>query len=190
MPIPVKIAIVPSCEINPESEDRLTGTRTLARLEKVLEMYRSDDIKLRPDYIVVSGGAVYAIRKGLTTPHAHIMRDWLIAHGVPAKVVLVEDKSLDSYQNVKNSLELLKRKLEFSEYRDATYYLVTERNHAKRMLFTFHNYEIDLDDVTSVDAGYELSPSELRLEKFYYYLHKFSPRGRNPLAWVNRRCRR
>lgn len=186
--------IVPSCEINPKAIHMLDGTRTLMRLKKALEIYNSSQRYKKPNYIVVTGGAVNAKRKGYTTPHALLMKDWLINNGVPQEIILVDDLSLDSYQNINNSLNLLKNKLTFSEFRDAIYYLVTEKNHSKRMILSLYYQEVDPRDVTVFPVEYEpekkLSLSEQITEKCCYMMHRIDPIGKNPLAQLNRWLRR
>jgi uncharacterized SAM-binding protein YcdF (DUF218 family) len=62
-----------------------------ARCQRAAELYRAG----KPCPMVVSGGQA--------APHepasAHLMRDFLIEHGVPATDIIVEDQSVNTYEN-------------------------------------------------------------------------------------------
>lgn len=68
------------------------------RLEKALEVYQ-----FAPRAIVVCG----ARGKDEPRAEAEVMRDWLLARGVDEKHILVDDKSVNTRQNLRNALALL-----------------------------------------------------------------------------------
>lgn len=74
-------------------------------------------------YIILSGGAVAS-----TMTEAEIMRDYLIAHGVDAKRIIMEIHSRNTVQNLVNCKILLK------QYRLNTCLLVSNAFHIRRMI--------------------------------------------------------
>ena len=56
-----------------------------------------------PDYIIVSGGVANA-KAGVS--EAQVMRNYLVAHGIPSDKILLEDQSLTTKQNAEFSVPL------------------------------------------------------------------------------------
>ena len=68
------------------------------RLQAALDAYRA-----APALVVVSGG------KGSDEPRpeGEVMRDWLVANGVPEQDILVDNKSTNTNQNIRHAASLL-----------------------------------------------------------------------------------
>ncbi|MBC8179510.1 YdcF family protein [candidate division KSB1 bacterium] len=82
---------------------RLSGT-TLQRCIRASELYHQES----PCPVVVSGGKVNLSRHGVAD--SHLMKEFLLKMGVTEKNVIVEDKSMDTYENALESYRLLKQK--------------------------------------------------------------------------------
>jgi len=72
-----------------------------ARLDRTLELYRDGDFPM----IIVSGG-----RQG--PEEAAVMRDYLIAHGVPPKALITDNSGINTFTSAFDTL-LITRKLKF-----------------------------------------------------------------------------
>ena len=81
--------VYPTGEVSPQLE---------LRLEAALDAYRQ-----KPRLIVVCG----AQGSNEPGPEGQIMREWLIAHGVPGEWVIAENESRNTRQNLENAKALL-----------------------------------------------------------------------------------
>ena len=79
-------------------EDGEPSVQLRWRLDKALEMYRAD-----PSVIVVCG----AQGTNEPRPEADVMRDLLIADGVPAEMIHTDAHSMDTRQNMENAKAIL-----------------------------------------------------------------------------------
>lgn len=68
------------------------------RLQAALDAYRAS-----PTLIITCG----AQGGDEPRPEADVMKDWLVAQGVPAEDVLVENTSFNTRQNIRNAIKLL-----------------------------------------------------------------------------------
>ena len=97
-------------------------------------------------------------------PEAHVMRDELIKQGVPAEMILMDDKSFNTRQNIQHAVELL-------EGRDV-----------QRVLVVTSDYHLPRAMAIAEDAGLDASglgsPTKLGL-RFWAKNH-----GREGLAWI------
>ena len=97
-------------------------------------------------------------------PEAHVMRDELIKQGVPAEMILMDDKSFNTRQNIQHAVELL-------EGRDV-----------QRVLVVTSDYHLPRAMAIAEDAGLDASglgsPTKLGL-RFWVKNH-----GREGLAWI------
>jgi uncharacterized SAM-binding protein YcdF (DUF218 family) len=59
--------------------------------------------------IIVSGGYPARTKKKPRYTEAEVMRHWLVAHGVPRKMILVETRSRDTIGNAYYSKKIVKR---------------------------------------------------------------------------------
>jgi len=79
-------------------EDGTPSVQLELRLQKALEVY-----KQKPRTLIVCG----AQGKKEPEPEAHTMQKWLIAHGVSAEHILVDDKSVDTRQSIDNAITMV-----------------------------------------------------------------------------------
>ncbi|MCG9133047.1 YdcF family protein [Candidatus Poribacteria bacterium] len=120
-PIPREVAVV---DLSPEEIEHITqtvfatsdsqpadllfifGTSTIDN--EILESVARDYQQGRFPQLLVTGlsGRLYS---ETGKPVAHIMRDELIARGVPSKVILVQDKSTNTLEDVTFSLGVLEK---------------------------------------------------------------------------------
>jgi hypothetical protein len=98
-----KIIFVPSDDI--ESLNDLSGTNTLLRCRKALELWKTN----KYDLIITSGGR-YLNQRTQTISAADIMKRWLVSNQIDGSKILSENTSIDTYTNIHYSLKLLKDK--------------------------------------------------------------------------------
>lgn len=164
--------------------DNLVGTYTEKRILKAIELIRAypDDW----DVLVFSGGYVASrdiqTRSGAALMFSHFFS--LVGNDYGFRV-LTETYSLDTFQNVGNTLHVLKsERIAFPEDKaKVSFTVVTERHHGNRFLITFraHGYT----KVKIVDAGYALTLKETLMEWIFYLVHLFDPKGEGLLARKN-----
>lgn len=132
------------------------GTMSLQlkwRVDKALETYRA-----HPQTIVVCG----AQGSNEPAPEAHVMRDYLVANGVPEADILMDDMSFNTRQNIANAKALL------PEGTDKVV-IVTSQYHVPRAM------------AIAEDAGFEhVSGIGSPLKWIYWPKNHF----REALAWV------
>lgn len=116
--------------IGAPSEEMLTRTITAVRLQRKLDIP-----------IIVSGGSVFKGKKA----EAPIVKRFIIDLGVPEHMVIVEDKSRDTIENAKYSLELCKK------FKCKEPILVTSAFHMKRSVMSFEKVGLK---VLPVPAGF------------------------------------
>ena len=125
-----------------------------------------------PDtHIVVSGG------KGDDehVSEAQAMYDYLTAHGVDGYYILLEDQSRNTYQNIRNTLALMREtSVPWVGFEDGpgSYVLVSSDFHLARILMLWERATGRLDNVTTLPAPVSHAPS--RVQMFF----------REPLALV------
>jgi len=84
--------------------DGTPSPRLRARLDKTLELYRAGAF---PE-VIASGGVG---KEGYD--EAVVMRDYLVAHGIPAEKVMVDSLGVTTYASAKNTLQIIReRKLQ------------------------------------------------------------------------------
>jgi uncharacterized SAM-binding protein YcdF (DUF218 family) len=101
----------------------------LGRIVTAVRLHKRLDIP-----IIVSGGKVFENKKA----EAPIVKRFLIDLGVPGNKIIMEDKSRDTFENVKYTSEILKK----SGYRKPI--LVTSAYHMKRAVMTFNKINLDV----------------------------------------------
>ncbi|MDI6743787.1 MAG: YdcF family protein [Thermodesulfovibrionales bacterium] len=102
---------------------------TSARIITAVRLQRRLDIP-----IIVSGGSVFKGRKA----EAVVVKRFLIDLGVPANKVIPEDKSRDTIENARYSMEIC-RKFNYKKV-----ILVTSAYHMKRAIMSFRKVGIDV----------------------------------------------
>ena len=90
-----RIMIVLGCQVKPWGPSILLQDR----LDKALEYFES-----HPDTVLVTSGA-----QGADEPstEAAAMRDYLVERGVPAEQILLEERSTNTLENIRYSLDVL-----------------------------------------------------------------------------------
>jgi uncharacterized SAM-binding protein YcdF (DUF218 family) len=112
----------------------------MARMVTAIRLQRQLDVP-----ILVSGGAVYAGRSA----EAPVVRRFLLDLGVPARQILVEDKSRDTVENARFSRVILQQ----HHFRQPL--LVTSAYHMRRSLEAFRRVGIA---VTPIPANFITAP--------------------------------
>jgi uncharacterized SAM-binding protein YcdF (DUF218 family) len=85
---------------------------------------------LSPAAIIVSGGGGEPGRK---RPESHVMRDALVERGVPRRLIAVEDRSRDTFEQVSHVKPLVERIVG-----DRPLIVITAAPHMRRVLALFH----------------------------------------------------
>lgn len=170
----VEVLLIPGCGIEPT--DQLSPSDTLLRLFHGLCLWEASN-----DYhaILVTGGLSYSPFVQ-TKPASHIMRDWLVSRGVHHDCILVEDKSVDTFESIKFGLQLLDKHVE----PPANITVVTHRQHARRYWVSFLlGYGIH---VQLAQLDYKVPPTIALEEWLCLAYHLFDPKGKGLLARNNR----
>lgn len=90
------VAVVPGSKVEPDGKP---SARLAARLDKAVELYRAG---LVPG-VIVSGGLG---KEGYD--EAAVMRDYLLAHAVPAQAILVDSAGVNTEATARNSAALMR----------------------------------------------------------------------------------
>jgi len=92
----------------------------------------------KSDYILYCGG------DGTLTQNlgkeSYIMKKYLIDLGLPAENIIVEDKSRNTYENVKYALEII-----LKNNKNPKLLVITSAYHVKRVLLCFKKFNIECD---------------------------------------------
>lgn len=105
------------------------STMLRLRLDEALRLY----VNGYAPTIIVSGG------QGADEEYteAKIMHDYLVAHGIPAQAILLEEKSSNTYQNLMNSQRIMQ------EYGLNQAIIVSNASHIRRSLVLAQNLGIN-----------------------------------------------
>ena len=105
------------------------------RIEKAIEAYKQGLV----DYFLVSGGiGPYSINR--SEAEAETFANLLIAAGVPDNHIWIENQSVNTVENVKNSMEILIKKAEKFNYGFIYPIIFTNGFHLKRVYSLFESY--------------------------------------------------
>jgi len=146
----LKFLLIPAGESAIEKKDVLSE-RSIERLRKALELYREEDI----DFFLVSGGIFYPHSK----PVGVLMKEWLLNHGINNDSILVEEKSLNIFQEVKistsivSSIVSVKQRGHLDKY-SGTITVVGDEWYLKRLKTLVVKENISF---LYVDSGYKLN---------------------------------
>jgi len=153
------------CPPNKNQKQSRPSYRTLLRCLRAAELYRQGI----PCPVVVSGGKVDLSRPG--KPDAHIMRDFLIQMGIMETDLIVEDRSMDTYENAVESRRLL-------EHRGIdNIVLVTDAIHLYRAGLCFSKLGL-----TVTPAGCNYLASEFQIHLFQF-LPRIEGAGKNQVVF-------
>ncbi|MDD4607204.1 MAG: YdcF family protein [Patescibacteria group bacterium] len=172
----MKILLVPSGKINPV--DCLEGTDTLLRCKKALELWQTGVYSK----VLVTGG-ICSKPKIQTQPAGTLMAQWFEENGVSASDIIIEDQSLDTFENIRLSLQKI---LDLESDYEIT--VVTQQQHAMRMWITFlYGYGLL---VGICPVKYKNSFKNWLREWGYLLYHLYDRKGTKFLAKKNRDSRR
>ncbi len=173
----MKVLLVPSCGISPVNQ--LTPTDTLLRCQRALKLWQSG----KYDKILVSGG-IFLPPQTQTKAAGVLMAEWLVSHGVPRRALIIEGRSVDTFGNIKFSLDRLKE----INVGKAEITVVTQWQHAVRFWISFFfGYGL------WVKLHFMRYPISLRTwlkEWFLIIYHLYDPIGIKKIARKNREQRR
>lgn len=100
-----KVIVVLGCSIGNAIDIKNIPLMLRMRLEKCLEVI-GQLINQREKYIVIaSGGGSY---KQTGRSESSIMKRWLVEHGVDEKLILEENQSMNTYENARNTADMLR----------------------------------------------------------------------------------
>ena len=91
------VAVVLGSKVNPGGRP---SPRLAARLGRALDLYEDGWVRT----VIVSGGTGV---EGV--PEGTAMKRWLVAHGVPASAVIVDDQGVDTRATARNTAALMAR---------------------------------------------------------------------------------
>ena len=147
-------------------------TPTLLADSRILETIRIYNVakKHNVEYkIIVSGGDVKAYGKSEAEVYAKILEK----SGIPAKDIILENKSLNTYQNAGYTKEIIKD-LPYDKY-----LLVTSGIHMKRSLLYFKSFSINVIPASSDDPKPLLwIPISYNLTLMDFAIHEYFSIGR------------
>ena len=133
-------------------EDGTLSLQLQWRMEEALRQYQ-----MHPQPIVVCG----AQGSNEPAPEAHVMRDWLVEHGVPAEDVLMDDASFNTRQNIANAKKILPED-------------------TKRVLIVTSQYHLPRAMALAGDMGFETEGVGSPIKLIYWPKNHY----REALAWV------
>lgn len=122
------------------------------RMEEALRQYQKNQ-----QLIVVCG----AQGSNEPAPEAHVMRDWLMAHGVPEEHILMDDASFNTRQNLSNAKALLPESVQ-------------------RVLIVTSNYHLPRAMALAEDMGFDAEGTGSPIKLIYWPKNHY----REALAWV------
>ncbi len=126
---PRSIGICFSCGVRSKNEKDVMAWDTKARVDKALMLYKLGFI----DQILCTGGI---FQKGQKQPISAVMMEYLEEQGVPKVALLTETQSLDTIENIKFALALLKKRGLFegiTSTEDLRIVVISERLHVRRI---------------------------------------------------------
>ena len=149
----------------------LADTRIL-ETARIYNIAKKDNIEYK---IIISGGDV----KNLGKSEAEVYAKILIELGVPSKSIILESKSLNTYQNAQYTKEIT-NDLPYNKY-----ILVTSGIHMKRSLLYFKSFNINVIPAISDDPkpllwlplSYNLTFLDFAMHEYFsiyrFYLYRF-----------------
>jgi len=171
----MKVLLVPCGGIS--AKNQISSKDTLPRCLKALELWQTGQY----DRIVVTGG-IFLPQHIQTVPAGEIMRQWFEKQGIEHDKILVENKSLDTYENVRYVLDKLKER----EIENPEITLVTQWQHSWRFWLTFRSYGIK---IKRHKVKFKISWLTWLLEFAFIFIHLIDPKGIWFFGRINRKKR-
>lgn len=179
-PRKIRILLVPAELIEPVNQ---LSRRTLRRCEETMRLWLTGHYA----YLVVTGG-IFLPRSTQTLPAALLMTRLLLSWGVADSRVIVEGDSLDTYENIDNSVREIRRRLGDGSLDHLEVTVVTERSHGRRFELSFWNKYGLVVQIAPV--SYPMSALDKLKECIFAAIHFIDPHGTWPMARLNRWLRR
>lgn len=120
------------------------------RVENGIELYNEKLV----DRLLVSGGVGFQNLDRKNT-EASKMRRYLLERGIPEQDILVEDSSRSTLENIRNTLQMLKKDYASEEIPNVKFALVTSDFHVRRCLSMFA-LQMDNFNQEELDGLYSL----------------------------------
>lgn len=163
-----------------EIEGDKLGDGTIKRLEKgFLEFF------LRGcDYILLTGGW---FTENQTSSAAEKMKNWFLEkqkiekQEIPEEKIFLEEQSRDTYENIHNSLKLLREK----KLENSTLFLVSEKCHLRRIKIILRKHK-----KVGIPIPVKYLSLKEEIKEFFLLLYTYlDPRGKFFLALKNKKDR-
>lgn len=119
--------------VNKDKQKDSLAWDTLLRLDKVILLFKMGFI----EKIICTGGIFQENQK---IPASKLMKNYLIKHNVPSSKINTEEKSVDTIENIKFTLEILKNQgllNNITSKEQLRLVLISENEHLKRILISF-----------------------------------------------------
>ena len=187
---PRSIGICFSCGIRKQGGKDVMAWDTKARVDKALMLYKLRLI----DRILCTGGI---FQKGQTKAASVVMAEYLTEQGIPKEALLTEETSLDTIENIKFGLALLKKTGYFDKItstEDVRLVLISETHHLRRIEITTHAYldKLGLDELVPLlfePVLYSISEQTFHTEEAALHLTELDPHGEGPIFKETRKAR-
>lgn len=169
----VRILMVPSWLLL--SHNQLSPANTLPVCQEALKLWQTGAY----DLLLLSGG-LFLPAHIQSRPSSELMQDWFVEQGVDPRQIVLETRSLDTYDNIRYSLEEL-ASVRIGEFAIT---VCTHRIHGRRIKHTFRRAH-------GVDITVHPVPLPLRMMErcqqwMYVLYHWLDPFGN---GWLARRTR-
>lgn len=128
---PSRFALVLGNRVEP---DGTPSPRLRARLDRAQELYRDGMVQA----VVVSGGFG---REGFD--EADVMRDYLVAHGVPAERILLDHEGVDTYASARNLVRIIRERGGVDDHTRGTVIVVSQYFHVPRARLALRRFGIE-----------------------------------------------
>lgn len=152
---------------------------TLQRLGAGLKLWKNGNY----DKILLTGGRF--LRPDIqTVPAAELMADWLTRNGVPRDKLIIENESVDTYENVMLGTYLLE--MSGAGCDDVT--IVSHPTHLRRLRLTFLAWTNGIEPHLHA-ASYPIGFLSWCKEACMYLLYRWDAFGLNWVAFKHRRRR-
>ncbi|WP_173915677.1 YdcF family protein [Halobacillus sp. Marseille-Q1614] len=128
------------------------------RLKQGIELYKNGQV----DVLIMTGGAGH----GSSLSEAEVGKQFAIKQGVPSDDIIVEDKSLETKENISNSVELIK--IDNIE----SLLIVSDSFHLKRAVSIARNLGISAEGASTKYSAYQSLETKLPFffEEWAYYM--------------------
>ena len=170
----MNILMIPAGEI--AAKNNLSKKDTLIRCEEGLQIIRQNNGTYTK--VIVSGG-IFNSPKIQTKPASKLMANWFIKNGILPTRIICEDKSQDTFENVRFTIEKLKKE----GITNPEITIVTQWQHAIRFRLCFSAYGIK---IKTRSLHYPVSLKTWIKEWLFIAYHIYDRKGTKFFARKNR----